>query len=262
MYFYRSGDLGLGISWPQGTRFNERNWSTDICLRPTAFIGVRRCNSTESGATSASTINGRPWTHRIACRAAPSCFFALMFLLLFFLSCLSTLSLANTEIRNFHINDSEAHLGPSTLERLVSGNRNGIEELNATLNERKLSVVPARLWTPLKDVCKGKEPGECENEVWLQLALDKGGWNRYKKFTLRISWPAFVRSCLHLSLLPMNDSTSILVSHRLRSQPIRHGRILADEVRSCTTRRHGCPRPKPFCPPLRPTAMVSVLSTP
>ena len=119
--------------------------------------------------------------------------FSLMMLFFLLFSCLTTLVIANTEIRNFGVDDDFSYIGLSTLEKLKFENGHRIEELNATSNERMLNVVPARLWTRLEDVCRNEDIGMCQNEVWMKLALGESEWERYEKFTLRISWPAFVR---------------------------------------------------------------------
>lgn len=116
----------------------------------------------------------------------------------------SKIVLANTEIRNLAFSAAFPLFDTATLSRLtfahegVDGHR-GLIELSAKRNERRFDVLPARLWTPLSDVCNGTEAGECENEVWLKLALGES-WEGYEAFTLRVSWPAFVR-CLNIYLL-------------------------------------------------------------
>lgn len=40
-------------------------------------------------------------------------------------------------------------------------------------------------WTP-------EYPLSCPSELWLVLDLDAKNWQKFKKFTLRLSWPAFV----------------------------------------------------------------------
>ena len=47
-------------------------------------------------------------------------------------------------------------------------------------------------WHPLQNI------NACPYEFWLVLDLDQGGWKDYDKFTLRLSWPAYVRFTLKL----------------------------------------------------------------
>jgi hypothetical protein len=70
--------------------------------------------------------------------------------------------------------------------------------VNSTANELELSVAPARLHTPIADVCRRDTYllGACPHEIWLRLHLDDLDWISFKKFTLRVSWPASVRSKL------------------------------------------------------------------
>jgi hypothetical protein len=67
--------------------------------------------------------------------------------------------------------------------------------LTSTFNELELSVPPAPLHTRRDDICKHKNHalGTCDHEIWLRLNLDSEAWEKYSKFTLRISWPASVR---------------------------------------------------------------------
>jgi hypothetical protein len=54
------------------------------------------------------------------------------------------------------------------------------------------------------DGCIGK--GEwCEDDLWLMLDFDAEGWNAYRSFTLRVSWPASVRPgrTVHLLAYPL-----------------------------------------------------------
>lgn len=43
-------------------------------------------------------------------------------------------------------------------------------------------------WHPIQNV------NACPYEFWLVLDLDQDGWKDYDKFTLRLSWPAYVRT--------------------------------------------------------------------
>lgn len=104
---------------------------------------------------------------------------------------------ANTEIRNFDaIREDVDELGWLSLKF------KGLDwtGLDANASERNFHVVPAPLGTPLNEVCQ-KNQGEetdsrssrrCEHEVWIRLDLDDEAWSSFSKFTLRLSWPAFV----------------------------------------------------------------------
>lgn len=66
-----------------------------------------------------------------------------------------------------------------------------------TGNERRWSVEPAALHTPLHQVCERTDapPFSCPYELWFFLDLDDVTWASYAVFTLRLSWAASVSSC-------------------------------------------------------------------
>lgn len=97
------------------------------------------------------------------------------------------LATANTEIRNFD----------ASQERVVAPFPSAITSrfnvLNSTHRENTFQIAPAALGTPLSSVCKDLGDGaDCLNEIWLKLDLEDPAWINYAKFTIRISWPAFV----------------------------------------------------------------------
>ena len=119
----------------------------------------------------------------------------------------------NTEIRNFAVSasgrgpqDSNSRLASSARGLVKSHLRAELHRLNATHNEGTFRVVPAPLGTSLEDVCEsqvGVEVGGgegCPYELWLELDLSSEEWIRYERFTIRLSWPAFVSILFFLYL--------------------------------------------------------------
>ena len=114
-----------------------------------------------------------------------------------------SLASGNTEIRNFAVVGASGR-GPrdsSALARsLVKSHlRSELHKLNATHNERTFRVVPAPLGTSLQSVCENRFEGEvgggkkaCLHELWLELDFSSEEWMNYERFTIRLSWPAFV----------------------------------------------------------------------
>ncbi|THV04757.1 hypothetical protein K435DRAFT_648719 [Dendrothele bispora CBS 962.96] len=111
-------------------------------------------------------------------------------MLLHFLILLSSLWLSpvssNTEIVNFEVKPALDHDLSFVEEWPMFSPRN---------NEKRFDVVPAPLGTPLRHVCAGPEDllsktPQCPHEIWFKLGLDQDGWDKFSKFTLRISWPA------------------------------------------------------------------------
>ena len=64
--------------------------------------------------------------------------------------------------------------------------------LSADYPEVRLAVLAASLHTPISAVCEPVGDAPCPHEVWMALSLDDAGWVSFRKFTLRISWPASV----------------------------------------------------------------------
>lgn len=115
-------------------------------------------------------------------------------LLLAFSSQLSVL--ANTEIRNFEAKTEDIdELGWLSLKF------KGLDRqwLDANVSERDFHIAPAPLGTPLDQVCRrsseeiqSRLSRRCEHETWIRLDLEDKAWSSFSKFTLRLSWPAFV----------------------------------------------------------------------
>ncbi|KAG8219329.1 hypothetical protein J3R82DRAFT_212 [Butyriboletus roseoflavus] len=94
---------------------------------------------------------------------------------------------ANTEIINF----SSSRERTVDLLLDVVGNWS---KLHPSDNERRWSLEPAALHTPLHQVCEQINetvtPFACPHELWVLLDLDDEKWASYSTFTLRLSWPA------------------------------------------------------------------------
>ncbi|PCH34334.1 hypothetical protein WOLCODRAFT_87422 [Wolfiporia cocos MD-104 SS10] len=95
----------------------------------------------------------------------------------------ATSVLANTEIVNFEVVRSSVISLPSQSVNWTV--------LSPEHPEKLLIIQPARLRTPLQDVCTQYPSGSpCPHELWFILDLDDAPWQQYAKLTLRISWPA------------------------------------------------------------------------
>ncbi|KAN0100148.1 hypothetical protein V8E55_000132 [Tylopilus felleus] len=117
---------------------------------------------------------------------------------------------ANTEIISFSSSrEPTAHI---PLE--VVGNWS---TLRPTDNERRCSIEPAALHTPLHKVCEriddGLPPFSCPHELWLVLDLDDAKWASYAKFTLRLSWPASTPADFEIALYTSHDVLARLSEH-------------------------------------------------
>jgi hypothetical protein len=100
---------------------------------------------------------------------------------------------ANTEIISFNARKLiEARASESNdLQQLLE--ESNVTSLSSTQSERTFNVLPAPIGTPSDEVCADVRPGYCENEVWLKMSMDSEGWRKFDMFTLRVSWPAYVR---------------------------------------------------------------------
>ena len=131
---------------------------------------------------------------------------------------------ANTEIINFAATSAEYSNLPFTDSWCVSNfsqaesiiinssklvKRHILDPENPTLRWDIISAAPQKEeealshfesticqdleeWDPVRNVVV--DDGVCPHEFWLILDLDREGWREYEKFTLRLSWPAYVRS--------------------------------------------------------------------
>ena len=77
--------------------------------------------------------------------------------------------------------------------------RNDRPKLTAKSSTLQLNIVSAPLGSALPQaICDSLDqwqPGNtqsCPHELWLSLHLDDEEWKIFDKFTLRLSWPAFV----------------------------------------------------------------------
>ena len=55
-------------------------------------------------------------------------------------------------------------------------------------------------WHPIQNT------NVCPHEFWLVLDLDQDGWKVHDQFTLRLSWPAYVRQLIVSSCIRLIDS--------------------------------------------------------
>lgn len=120
---------------------------------------------------------------------------------------------ANTEIINFSATVAEFSSLPFTDtwsvqeifrlafitdQTVIIIKRHILEPANSTLQWNMISApleytlsksicVDLHEWDPVQNV------NVCPHEFWLVLDLDQDGWKDYDKFTLRLSWPAYVR---------------------------------------------------------------------
>jgi len=77
--------------------------------------------------------------------------------------------------------------------------RNNRPKLSARSSTLQLNILSAPLGSALPQAICGSlhqwQPGDpqpCPHELWLSLDLDDEEWKDFNKFTLRLSWPAFV----------------------------------------------------------------------
>ncbi|KAG9313886.1 hypothetical protein JVU11DRAFT_4654 [Chiua virens] len=123
-----------------------------------------------------------------------------LFTLLLLFSCHNVA--ANTEIINF----SPSRVSLADLPSDVFGNWSD-SRLHPSDNERRWSLAPAALHTPLHQVCERTDDdlnavassplpfrANCPHELWVFLDLDDGRWASHAAFTLRLSWAASVSS--------------------------------------------------------------------
>ena len=91
----------------------------------------------------------------------------------------------------------------SLTKQLLTYKRHILEPKNSTLRWNMISApleytrsqsicVNLHEWHPVQNI------NACPYEFWVVLDLDQGGWKDYDRFTLRLSWPAYVRFTLEL----------------------------------------------------------------
>ncbi|KAI0814851.1 hypothetical protein BC629DRAFT_1467463 [Irpex lacteus] len=84
-------------------------------------------------------------------------------------------------------------------------------------------IKPAVLGTPFHNVCASRQ-GPCEHEAWAVLDLDSRGWQSFRKFTIRISWPAYYPTEFLIETFPPKDALAAfqqVYPETARSQPPR-----------------------------------------
>ena len=76
---------------------------------------------------------------------------------------------------------------------------NNRPKLTASSSTLQLNIISAPLGSVLPQaICRSldqwqpEKPEPCPHELWLSLNLDDEEWKIFDKFTLRLSWPAFV----------------------------------------------------------------------
>ncbi|KAF9068761.1 hypothetical protein BDP27DRAFT_1448144 [Rhodocollybia butyracea] len=117
----------------------------------------------------------------------------IFFLFLLFVS----YAFANTEIVNFDASEQ--------INARIT-NEDEWPTINPSTNQTVFTVTPAPLGTHMNAVCASpqdllsKTPN-CVHEVWIKLDLDESEWKRYRKFTLRVSWPGSSPADFGISIL-------------------------------------------------------------
>ncbi|GJE89664.1 hypothetical protein PsYK624_057700 [Phanerochaete sordida] len=151
---------------------------------------------------------------------------------------------ANTEIINFEAVNSDDIVANVTLPW---------EALTARSPERDIVLTAASLDTPLRHVCdtwtssSSKTPdgshrgphsrtSDCPHEVWVLLDLDDPPWQRFRKFTLRISWPASYPADFLIETLTPSQAASLQVKAGVSNQD--DGSHSSNSVRSKTLRQY------------------------
>jgi hypothetical protein len=76
-------------------------------------------------------------------------------------------------------------------------------------------------WHPVENI------NVCRHEFWLVLDLDQDKWKIYDKFTLRLSWLAYVRRWLSRAIIQFLDSLTI-APHRHKYESVRP--IISNDV--------------------------------
>ena len=140
-----------------------------------------------------------------------------LFSLLFISHLLNGIS-ANTEIINFSATADEFSSLPFTetwsvhisqagftltdqavILFFLKEKRHILQPENSTLQWNMISApleytLPQSICLNLHEWHPVQKVDVCPHEFWLVLDLDQDGWKIYDKFTLRLSWPAYVRS--------------------------------------------------------------------
>jgi len=116
---------------------------------------------------------------------------------------------ANTEIHNFEVTERQEIIIPqaskwqgrlgSKYAKLLLTVRICRPALFAGENEDEWSLDLASAERPLDKASSDAtiwDPRYYPHEMWVVLDLDHEEWKSYSKFTLRLSWPAYVSSSL------------------------------------------------------------------
>ncbi|KAF8808208.1 hypothetical protein BYT27DRAFT_7256721 [Phlegmacium glaucopus] len=135
-----------------------------------------------------------------------------MFLFCLLLGRLINGVVANTEIINFSATGTELSNLPFTDTWHI------LRPENSTL---RWNVISAPLeYTLSQSICNDlhewhpvQNTNVCPHEFWLVLDLDQDGWKTYDKFTLRLSWPAYHPTDIHLTVY---DPSSLIMSRDTR----------------------------------------------
>ncbi|CAL1694848.1 unnamed protein product [Somion occarium] len=132
-----------------------------------------------------------------------------LIILWLYLVCLVT---ANTEIVNF--------AARYYTDDVIAGVAEQWLQLNSSVPQRSFSINPAPLSSTLDDVCSDSGFGSpCPHELWVTLDLDSKVWDRFSKFTLRLSWPASSPADFLITTHPPNETRAILSKHKKTQIP-------------------------------------------
>lgn len=120
---------------------------------------------------------------------------------------------ANTEIINFSATEAEISSLPFTdIWHILSPEISTLQwkMISAPLEYAFSPSICSSLheWHPVQNT------NVCSHEFWLVLDLDQDGWKIYDKFTLRLSWPAYVRRWFASCCIMFLDTPPTIASHR------------------------------------------------
>lgn len=133
------------------------------------------------------------------------------------MACLWGHAQANTEIINFEAVESELIATDAFLP---------CETLSSSSSTRHMVLTPASPTMPQRHACDirvlcseapgdtpSSRPPDCAHEAWVLLELDDPLWKDFRKFTLRISWPASHPAAFYVETMPA--AAAVLASKQL-----------------------------------------------
>jgi len=139
-------------------------------------------------------------------------------------------AIANTEIVNFRAYETDEVVMQRTSDWPI---------LHHGQSQGRWTLQPAPLGSVLEDVCEpqtqtGPSTYPCPHELWVILNLDDdNAWERFSKFTLRLSWPASHPTDFSIGLY---DSHALPVRYKL-PQPHSQAQLEHDHERTRSRRR-------------------------